>query len=538
MSKTVKALVVAGGGGGGDGNDAGGGGAGGCIYNENVNILSGSNPITVGLGGVIGPIYSRGNNGGNSSIGAVVAYGGGGGGGRDQSQGADGGSGGGSSFSSGYPNGGKGVVGQGYDGSPTTVGGGGGGGAGGAAVDQNGGNGISYSITGVPVVYGYGGYSGNTIKTEYGSGGRGTSSPSNGINGIVIIRYTTSDFCTCTGGTKTTDGLDTIHTFTADDTFNLIFSSTEIVEDITYTSVKANGTVYSGGGATISQRGFVYNTSPNPIITNSKYIVSGTIGTFSASITNLTPNTTYYLRSYVIDEFGLISYGDQVTFSTLSVPNNTFAKDINAIEGDIYAVRAYIGGTTGTVKISLGSTGYNETFSAGAGYVTIQGIYSGLTGLSFEASITFNGYVDDISWVRIVGSTLVDWTLDSITNVLPINSQVIFRRIEDKDFNKFRIYRYLNVQFKDLDAYVTVMLKKESNEHLTESTKQFLVSNDSTTVLPFSNKKISMLAKNQAIRIGLSHNRLNETFTVCQFVIKGYDQPSNTFSSSKIKDIT
>lgn len=46
-----------------------------------------------------------------------------------------------------------------------------------------------------------------------GGGGAGQNGR-NGSKGIVIIRYLTSDFGNCTGGTKTTDGSYTIHTFT------------------------------------------------------------------------------------------------------------------------------------------------------------------------------------------------------------------------------------------------------------------------------------------------------------------------------------
>jgi len=75
--------------------------------------------------------------------------------------------------------------------------------------------------------------------------------------------------------------------------------------------------------------------------------------------------------------------------------------------------------------------------------------------------------------VLVLGDATIDWNLDSLTNVYPINASVVFRRIESNDFNKFRIYRYLDIQFKDLDAYVTVLLKKEANEGLTTSTKEF-----------------------------------------------------------------
>ncbi|MCO1498238.1 hypothetical protein, partial [Limosilactobacillus reuteri] len=80
------------------------------------------------------------------------------------------------------------------------------------------------------------------------------------------------------------------------------------------------------------------------------------------------------------------------------------------------------------------------------------------------ASSDFDGYIDDVMWVLVLGDSTIDWSLDSLTNVYPINSSVVFKRIQDKEFDKFRVYRYLDIQFKDYDAYVTVLLKKEANE--------------------------------------------------------------------------
>lgn len=53
-----------------------------------------------------------------------------------------------------------------------------------------------------------------------GGGGRGASAGGNGGSGVVIVRYATADL-TATGGTITTDGAYTIHTFNASGTFEV-----------------------------------------------------------------------------------------------------------------------------------------------------------------------------------------------------------------------------------------------------------------------------------------------------------------------------
>jgi hypothetical protein len=41
----------------------------------------------------------------------------------------------------------------------------------------------------------------------------------------VIVRYLTSQFGNCTGGTKSTVGTDTLHTFTGTSTFTVDFAT-------------------------------------------------------------------------------------------------------------------------------------------------------------------------------------------------------------------------------------------------------------------------------------------------------------------------
>jgi hypothetical protein len=263
----VSALVVAGGGGGG-GNcvtcgGGGGGGAGGLTYAASEAIGIGSIPITVGdggAGGAGGASRTTGVNGEDSSFGSIVTLGGGGGSAQGQASGTGGSGGGGSGGGSPAPSaGGTGTAGQGNNGgtgSSTTshYGGGGGGGAGGTGVGgatRTGGVGLSYDISGSSVFYAGGGGGGTGSATAGGAGGNGgggagvgsatagtgvagtanTGGGGGGANGnskggaggaggsgVVIVRYPT-DSLTATGGTITTSGSDTIHTFTSDGDF-------------------------------------------------------------------------------------------------------------------------------------------------------------------------------------------------------------------------------------------------------------------------------------------------------------------------------
>lgn len=578
MSITVEVLAIGGGGGGGSGFDSndygGGGGAGDFVSDVALSIDGGSHTVTIGAGGSgPGSDVNAGSNGGTTSLGSLVTAIGGGGGGSGSAAvaGGSGGSGGGAGRNnntgvSGVAGSSTGVQGNNGGDAPSTLSSGGGGGSGsapsggGLGVGSNGGSGTASSITGASVTYagggGGGGFNSNgnggsggggagggvsgTANTGGGGGGGNHNGGGTGGSGILIIKLLTADVVSSTGGTITTDGAYTIHSFTSSGTFTLeIIPSviTEAVSNIGFTTATGNGTVSSDGGATITERGVCWNTSTNPTIANSKATSAGTTGAYSVSMTGLTGNTHYYARAYATNENGT-AYGDNVEFDTSDISPGSVYKDIDGVEGSTYAVSIDVGGTTGSVTVSLGTTGDSEVIAAGAGVTTFQGLYGGTKGLIITKSATFDGYVDDVMWVLVVGDAAINWSLDTLTNVFPINSSVLFKRIEDKDFDRFRIYRYLDIQFKDLTAYVTVELKKEAHEDLSTGSKQFLVTNVSGETLPFINKRVSILTKNYGMRVGLSHNRVDETFTVCQFVITGMEQPRKQFDSDKIISVS
>ena len=233
---SVEALVV--GGGGAAGSDVGAGGGGGAVlYSSSISITAGTAyTITVGAGGATGSasgsasVFSTltaaggvgglnwsvstggasGNgNAGGASIGYVgLSYTAGGGGGA-------GGTGGSAYTVGGVGFGGNGGIGVYYPISGTIVGYGGGGGGGGGSDSANvGGAGTATEGGGAGSArwLAISGYSG-TANTGGGGGGTGRF---NGVglggSGVVIIRY--PGLQKATGGTITSVGGYTVHTFT------------------------------------------------------------------------------------------------------------------------------------------------------------------------------------------------------------------------------------------------------------------------------------------------------------------------------------
>ena len=80
-------------------------------------------------------------------------------------------------------------------------------------------------------------------------------------------------------------------------------------------SAQSGGNISDDGGAAITVRGVCWSTLANPTIADNKTEDGTGTGSFSSVFGGLTPDTTYYLRSYATNETGTF-YGDEQTFTT------------------------------------------------------------------------------------------------------------------------------------------------------------------------------------------------------------------------------
>lgn len=95
--------------------------------------------------------------------------------------------------------------------------------------------------------------------------------------------------------------------------------TTKPVNIIKETSALVQGIVNSDGDATILEYGFCYSDSEFMPTMAHQHIQSSTQGRdmqFSATLENLTPNTSYYVRAYVINEIGISYSSDPMQFTT------------------------------------------------------------------------------------------------------------------------------------------------------------------------------------------------------------------------------
>ena len=125
--------------------------------------------------------------------------------------------------------------------------------------------------------------------------------------------------------------------------------STDNASSIAATTVTLGGNVSSDGGATVTERGVVYSLNANPTTADNKEIIGAGTGVFSNSISNLSPNTTYFVRSYAINQVGTV-YGNEISFTTL--------KQTLTITGNFSASNKTYNATT-TASISVNNLSLN-----------------------------------------------------------------------------------------------------------------------------------------------------------------------------------
>lgn len=153
-----------------------------------------------------------------------------------------------------------------------------------------------------------------TISGNHSSSGSGTGSFVVDITGLIEnTMYYARTYAKNSVGTAYGEAIS--FTTTSNPTVPTV--TTNNVSNITTTSATCGGNVTSAGNGTVSARGVCWSTLSNPTISNS-HTTNGTgTGTFTSSLTGLTPNTTYYVRAYATNEAGT-AYGLQKTFTTNS----------------------------------------------------------------------------------------------------------------------------------------------------------------------------------------------------------------------------
>jgi hypothetical protein len=116
--------------------------------------------------------------------------------------------------------------------------------------------------------------------------------------------------------------------------------TTTAISTFTSTTAVSGGNITSNGGVLVTYRGVCWSTSSSPTISNSKTIDGTGSGSFTSSITGLTPNTTYYVRAYATNSIGT-SYGNELILITSA---GITLEWVNPGQGDIVSTYHYTNG--------------------------------------------------------------------------------------------------------------------------------------------------------------------------------------------------
>ncbi|QKG53179.1 beta strand repeat-containing protein [Hymenobacter sp. BRD67] len=192
--------------------------------------------------------------------------------------------------------------------------------------------------------------------------------------------------------------------------------TTAAATSITTTSAVLGGNVTSDGGAAVTDRGVVYSTTNTTPTTSDTKVANGSgTGTFSATISGLTPGTTYYVRAYAINTVGT-SYGTTSSFTTtpnapvVTAPANG---GFSTTTTPTYSGTSQVNSTV-TVYVDGSSIG-TTTASAGGNFSLTQPTALAQGGHTVRATATVNGSTS-------VNSNTNTFTVDSVPPTVAISS--------------------------------------------------------------------------------------------------------------------
>ena len=158
-----------------------------------------------------------------------------------------------------------------------------------------------------------------TLANSFTSDGSGTGSFTSSLSSLSSnTQYYVRAYATNSVGTNYGNQI----TFTTSTGVQLPTVTTTSVTSVTQNSAISGGNVTSSGSQPVTSRGVCWSTSPNPTISNSRTQNGSGTGSFSSTISSLTPSTLYYVRAYATSSAGT-SYGSQISFTTTSSGGNS-----------------------------------------------------------------------------------------------------------------------------------------------------------------------------------------------------------------------
>ena len=216
--------------------------------------------------------------------------------------------------------------------------------------------------------------------------GTGTGTFTSNITGLTagtayhVRAYATNSFGTAYGADLTFNSAAVVPTVT-----------TTAVTAPTQTTATSGGNVTSDGGSAVTARGVCWTSgTADPVVTDSHTTDGTGTGTFTSSLTGLTPNTTYKVRAYATNAIGT-AYGAVVPLttspilmatvttaavSTFTASGAVTGGEVTATGGGTVSARGVCYSTTANPDITTGTVTTDGT-GTGAFVSTLSGLTDG-----------------------------------------------------------------------------------------------------------------------------------------------------------------
>jgi len=217
--------------------------------------------------------------------------------------------------------------------------------------------------------------------------------------------------------------------------------TTNPATSITGDSAKLSAVITSEGQSAVIQRGFCWNTSPNPSVSDNVSEDAFGPGAFSHTISNLNSNTVYYARAYAKNGFGT-AYGNEIFFKTKfqigeAGPGGGIVFYLDGVGGGMEAAPA---STEGQADWGCPTTLIGGTLeTVGSGYANTNLMTGSCTQALSAATLCTD----------LVSGGKSDWYLPSKDEI-----NLMYTNLHLQGFGQFGAYRYWSSsEFSSTNAY-------------------------------------------------------------------------------------
>ena len=289
---------------------------------------------------------------------------------------------------------------------------------------------------------------------------------------------------------------------------------------------------------------------------------SGTYGACGRKAISWVENDLWFFTGTEVRSIGYQDNNTGVFGVNKTVISENIKETLKLIDTDDYnKIATFYKDRRFYLSVTLGTASTNNT-------IFVCHLLYGNNWTKYTDRVKANAYsfieVDNIMYSNLSSGDYgtLKWD-ESIYNDIStaISSEVFFKHVENNNFNVANTYRYVELIFKDLQGTVKATVRQDIHNTRTVRSNEFYVGTDvegeenslgevvagqllvadsfgeDVASTPFLRSKISILVKAQAITLGLSNNELLGRFTIAQYALSGYQEPTRYFDGSLITNI-